>query len=173
MSEKSAETSLRSRPTLCKSIRNQRLLLFLFLQLQPILALQPALGRMILDVFTDPFFFDPRQELSDAADVVGLAFFRRMIAGWKVTERRSGCEEGEEVWREFVRHLRKVVAWDDSQITVTNSDLPCMTLVRLVVGSVFLLGMLSEILLGGVALKIQELAKDPKSCDLASLVSSR
>lgn len=59
---------------------------------------------MIFDVFVDAFFFDPGKELRDAADVVGLAVFGRMVAGGKVAERRSGCEEGEEVGREFVRH---------------------------------------------------------------------
>lgn len=59
---------------------------------------------MIFDVFVDAFFFDPSEELRDAADVVGLAVFGRMVAGGKVAECRSGCEEGEEVGREFVRH---------------------------------------------------------------------
>lgn len=63
---------------------------------------------MILDVFIDAFVFDSGEEVRDAADVVGLAFFGRMVAGWEVAQRGSGCEEGEEVWGKFVCHVDSI-----------------------------------------------------------------
>jgi len=52
---------------------------------------------MILDIFVDAFFLDSGEELGDAADFVGLAFFGRMVAGWEVAECRSGRKESEEI----------------------------------------------------------------------------
>ena len=88
--------------TLRKTFSCQFLLLLPLLRLDPIFPLQPRFRRFVRHGFH--VLLHLREELRDAADVVGLAFFRGMIAGWKVAECWTWREKGKEVWGEFVRH---------------------------------------------------------------------
>lgn len=50
-------------------------------------------------------FFEGLQILSDTSDRLGATVLGSVIAGGEVLEWRSGGEEGEERWGEFVCHV--------------------------------------------------------------------
>ena len=92
-----------------KTFGQQFLLPLLFLRLQSVLSLQPALGRLVGDILV---FFEGSEVLGDAADVVGLALLGGMVAGWEVAEGRTGSEEGEKVGGKLVGHREEKLGAD-------------------------------------------------------------
>ena len=89
--------------TLRQSVTQQLLLPLLFLELQPILSLQPAFCCFVWNAVV---ILHRTEILRYTADVMGSAIFRGMVIGRKVTQRRAGREERQQIWRELVRHLK-------------------------------------------------------------------
>lgn len=80
-------------------------LLLFFLESDPVAALEPTLRRHVAIIV---FVFPERlEELSDSTNSVSFALLGRMVRRRNVTEGGTGCEKGEEIWWEFVRHDRR------------------------------------------------------------------
>jgi hypothetical protein len=90
------------RRTLFHTFGEKILLLLLLLELDPVLALEPALGRS--EVILVLVVAESLHELADTADPACDAVLRRLVARLDVAQGRAGREKRKEVVRELVRH---------------------------------------------------------------------